>query len=64
MMKDKKIEEKLRKVFDTMSPEQLHDNLDYINDTELEPLSKASEQRIKNMVKEKLKKLELMNWYN
>ena len=56
MMKDKKIEEKLRKVFDTMSPEQLHDNLDYINDTELEPLSKASEQRIKNMVKEKLKK--------
>lgn len=47
------VEKELRKVFDAMPLEQLSDEL---NNIELEPLSGESEQRIKDMVKEKMKK--------
>lgn len=47
------MEKELRKVFDAMSLDQLSDELNHI---ELEPLSGDSEQRIKDMVKEKMKK--------
>lgn len=50
-MKD--MENELRKVFDAMPLDQLSDEL---HDIELEPLSPDSEQRIKDMVKEKMKK--------
>ncbi len=53
MMKDIDMEKELRKVFDAMPLDQLSDEL---NNIELEPLSGDSEQRIKNMVKEKMKK--------
>ncbi len=47
------MEKELRKVFDAMPLDQLSDEL---NNIELEPLSPDSEQRIKDMVKEKMKK--------
>ena len=47
------MEKELRKVFDAMPLDQLSDELNHI---ELEPLSGDSEQRIKDMVKEKMKK--------
>lgn len=51
MMRD--MEKELRKVFDAMPLDQLSDEL---NKIELEPLTPDSEQRIKDMVKEKMKK--------
>ncbi len=53
MMKEKDIEIKLGRVFDAMPLEQLSETL---NNIQLEPLSSDSEQRIKDMVKEKMRK--------
>ncbi len=53
MMKDIDMEKELGKVFDAMPLEQLSETL---NNIQLESLSSDSEQRIKDMVKEKLKK--------
>lgn len=49
----KNIEEELRKAYDMMTPEQMEEN---ISDIETAPLSSDSEQRIKNMIKEKMGK--------
>ncbi len=52
MMSDEKITEELRKAYNMMTFEQMEENLSGV---EIEPLSAESEQRVKDMVKGKIK---------